>query len=77
MKDNILIVIGFIGVAFLLSCSSPANGETVYEETDCHTEQMNLNELNRRLAIDSTDWEREMNNVDLQAVKEWVDANCN
>lgn len=76
MKDNILIVIGFLSLAFLWSCSSPKS-RTVTEQMDCATEQMNLDNLNKRLGEEKPYWQYEINLVDRDATKKWLDENCN
>ena len=76
MKENFLILIGFLSLAFVWSCSSPKN-RTVTEQMDCVTEQMNLQELNRRLKTDSPYWQYEINLVDRDATQEWLDEHCN
>ena len=75
MKDNILIVIGFASILFLWSCSS-ANGQTITEEFDCATEQLNLSELERRLKTETPYWQYEMNLLDRDSVKKAIEMNC-
>lgn len=77
MKNNILIVVAFLSLFFLYSCSEPANGQVIVEDMDCETEQLNLDELNGALKEENPYWKYEMLLVAQESAEEWVRENCN